>query len=87
MLEAHFLHKWCVYIWRKELWKITLSRDYIKTKMTSLQIVLLLILKFSVIICDDTQNCHLRNDPGHLRNDTEESKKLMHRLSPLRGKK
>jgi len=56
------------------------SRDYMKTKMTSLQIVLLLILKFSVIICDDTQNCKLRNG-------TADAKKQLQLLSPLQGKK
>lgn len=49
--------------------------------MTSLQIALLLILKFSVIICDNTQNCKLRNA-------TDDSKKdLMQRLSRIQGKK
>jgi len=72
---------WCVYIWRKGRWRKTFRRDYIKTKMTSLQIVLLLILKFSVIICDDTQNCELRNGT------TDAKKQWMQRLSPLHGKK
>jgi len=52
-----------------------------KTKMTSLQIVLLLILKFSVIMCADTQNCKLRNGTADAK------KPLMQRLSPLQGKK
>jgi hypothetical protein len=50
-----------------------------KIKMPSLKIVLLLILKFSVIICDDTQKCKLRND-------TADAKKQLQRLSPLQGK-
>ena len=71
---------WCVYIWRKGRWRITLNRHYIETKMTSLKIVLLLILKFSLIICDDTQKCQLRSG-------TADTKKPLQRLSPLQGKR
>lgn len=46
----------------------------------SLKTVLLLILKFSIIICVDTQNCKLRNG-------TADAKKQLTRLSPLQGQK
>lgn len=64
------------------MYGISSNRDHNTTKMKYCfqSVILLSILKFSVIICDDTYSCKLRNG-------TETKKHLMQRLVPLQGQK
>jgi hypothetical protein len=51
-----------------------------KMKYSFQSVILLSVLTFSVIICDDTCNCKLRNG-------TDTKKHLMQRIMPLKGQK